>query len=147
MAYVDCYLYLQQVRFQEKLSFSIHVDPAVSCCYIPRLTIEPLVENAVVHGIENNVDTSTLSVTVYRIQDLIEITVKDNGIGFDYDAVIIRKQSSDKDGSHHISIHNINERLKNMFGEEYGIFYETRPGCGTTARIRIPVITDKGAYL
>ncbi|MCD7968684.1 MAG: histidine kinase, partial [Clostridiaceae bacterium] len=55
MTYVDCYLYLQQVRFQEKLSFSIHVDPVVSCCYIPRLTIEPLVENAVVHGIENNV--------------------------------------------------------------------------------------------
>lgn len=146
MAYVDCYLYLQQVRFQEKLSFSIHVDPELSQCCIPRLTIEPLVENAVVHGIENTVDTSTLSVTVHRVQDLIEIMVKDNGIGFDYEAVIVRKEAPDKDGSHHISIHNINERLKNMFGEEYGIFYETRPGCGTIARIRIPVITDKGEY-
>lgn len=146
MAYADCYLYLQQVRFQDKLSFEIQVDPEISQCYIPRLTIEPIVENAVVHGIENNVDTSTLTVTVCRVNELIEIMVKDNGIGFDYDAVIVRKEASVKAGSHHISIHNINERLKNMFGEEYGIFYETSPGCGTTAIIRIPVIMDRGAY-
>lgn len=146
MAYVDCYLYLQQVRFQDKLVFEIEVDPEITGCYIPRLTIEPIVENAVVHGIENNIDTSTLSVTVHRISDKIEITVKDNGIGFDYEAVIVHKQTPQKDGSHHISIHNINERLRNMFGEEYGIFYETEPGLGTTARILIPVITEGGEY-
>lgn len=146
MAYVDCYLYLQQIRFQEKLSFEIQIEPGLSNCLIPRLTIEPLVENAVVHGIENNVDTSTLSVTVCRLQDVIEVTVKDNGIGFNYEEVMVKKQAPDKEGSHHISIQNINERLKTMFGEEYGISYETSPGCGTTARIRIPVITEGGIH-
>lgn len=140
LEFTNCYLYLQQIRFQDKLRYQIHVeDEALLKLYIPRLCIEPLVENAVVHGIEGNVESGSVDVLISREDNALLITIQDNGKGFDVEKVLSDNRHSSIEG-HNISINNINKRLKLICGEDYGVTFESEPGVKTIARLRIPIV-------
>lgn len=144
LEYINCYLYLQQIRFQDKLQYSIDIEePELRDMYIPRLSIEPLVENSVVHGVEDNISAGVVTVTIRRDGETLLAVITDNGKGFDVEKVLKEKKST-KERGHHIGINNTDRRIKLLFGEEYGIRFESEPGMGTTAFIRFPVLWSPG---
>ena len=145
LEYIHCYLYLQQVRFQDKLQYSIDMeDDGLKNLYIPRLSIEPIVENSVVHGVEENINQGLVTVTLRRENEDLVAIVTDNGKGFDVEKVLKEGKSKESGRHHHIGINNTDRRIKLLFGEEYGIRFQSEPGVGTTATIRFPVLTSPG---
>lgn len=141
LKYINCYLYLQQIRFQNKLQYHIQVEnDDLMELYIPRLSVEPLVENAIVHGVEESIESGRVEVTISRVDNTLLITILDNGKGFDVEAVLREHRTSSIKG-HNISINNTNQRLKMIFGDSYGVSFESEPG-KTIASIRIPVLEE-----
>lgn len=142
--HIHCYLFLQHIRFQDKLNYTIRIESDdLLKLYIPQLSIEPLVENAVVHGIEENVSAGTVTVSIRRDGDDLLAAVTDNGKGFDAEKVM-RERDVPAKGGHHIGINNTDKRIRLLFGERYGIRFQIERGLKTCAYIRFPVLTAPG---
>ncbi len=145
LEYVEFYLYLQKMRFREKLYIDIFIsDESLLDYYLPKLIIQPIVENAVVHGLENKVGKGYLSIFINKNFDCIEIKVSDDGIGFDTNLVNIDCEKYDNAGKgrKHIGLINVNKRIKLVYGNDYGISVESKVGEGTRVIINIPF--DRG---
>lgn len=128
LEHTKLYLELEQLRFEDALE--VRYDISCTDFKTPVLTLEPLVENAVRHGVRKNEDgVGFVAVSTREYADRYEITVTDNGPGFDVDAV-------PDDGESHIGIENVRNRLKAVCGGELRI--SSVPGQGTTATIIIP---------
>lgn len=139
---INCYLYIQSTRFQDKLRYSINIESDdLLKLYIPRLSIEPIVENSVIHGIEDNVFGGIVEIFIKRDGDDLIATVSDNGKGFNVEN-ILQEHGDAKNGGHNIGINNTNKRIKLLFGESYGIRFESKPWVKTCAYIRFPVLKN-----
>ncbi len=109
--------------------------------YIPKLTVEPIVENAIIHGLENKVDNLTLEVHVYKLKDDVCIEIIDNGIGFNVNKVIsetdddVTKRNIKRDK---IGLKNTDQRLKLIYGEKYGLIIESYINEGTNIKVILP---------
>ena len=112
------YIYLQQMRFEDKISCSIQIPPELLDCEIPCFLIQPLVENAIVHGLEPKKGKGTLAIGIFRKSpETMEICIIDNGVGFS-EIPDIRSIASSADDSHtHIGLKNLDKRLELLFGE------------------------------
>ena len=114
-------------------------------CRIHRFSLQPIIENALFHGIEPKGTAGKIVVDVKRTDGLLDISITDNGIGMTPD-VIERVLSNDDEGKtkadffKQVGIHNVNQRIKYDFGPEYGITIESVPGEYTTMRILIPCV-------
>lgn len=140
LRYVQLYLYLQHMRFADRLQYHIALHESwLEECYIPRLSLEPIVENAVVHGLGVSERMGCVSVDILREQDNLVFVVTDNGVGFDPDT--LSKSVSRSGSGHNIGLYNTDKRLKYIFGDEYGIQIKSVCGQGTTVRISMPVVT------
>lgn len=141
LKYVDYYLWLQKQRYEDRLTYSIEVeDESILQCEIPRLIIEPMVENAIVHGIETISEEGHVQVSLSYEGDDIVIHVADNGIGFDA-AAMMDGDVDVQDGIHKrekIGLRNTNQRIKLMYGEPYGLEIRSEKNKGTDIEIRIP---------
>ena len=127
LSHIENYLKLEKFRFGDELK--VNYDIKEKNFFIPALSVQPLVENAVKHGICEKENGGTLTLKTYRDGEYIVIEVSDDGIGFDAEKLI----SEDKERSH-IGIQNTRERLKQMIGASLTI--ESSPGKGTVAEIR-----------
>lgn len=127
LSHIEDYLKLEKFRFGDELK--VNYDIKEKNFFIPALSVQPLVENAVKHGICEKENGGTLTLKTYRDGEYIVIEVSDDGIGFDAEKLI----SEDKERSH-IGIQNTRERLKQMIGASLTI--ESLPGKGTVAKIR-----------
>lgn len=125
--HLKAYLSLEQTRFKKKLN--IEWDIQTDSFMIPSLTVQPLVENAVKHGICMKENGGTVKISSRELEDCFEVEVSDNGVGFD-----VNKPKND--GKSHIGIENVRSRLRKMCGTELEITSET--GNGTSAVIRLP---------
>ncbi len=132
LEYIGFYLYLQKMRFEDKLNYIIEVDEELKQCLIPRLSIEPIVENAVTHGIESNVGKGEVRVTLSKKHDKLIIKVSDNGKGFDKIAMQQGKG---------IGVANTHERIQLLYGKDYGILVEANQPEGALVSIILPMIT------
>lgn len=142
LKYMKCYLYLQQIRFQDKLKYTVNIsDEKLLDLYIPRLSIEPLVENAVVHGIEENIGNGEINIDFSEHKGNLIVTIEDNGNGFDVKKVMSNENYLSTKG-HNISIKNITQRLKLIFGDEYGLEFESIPNVKTIATLKMPIVKD-----
>ncbi|WP_105615328.1 sensor histidine kinase [Vallitalea okinawensis] len=138
LKYVDFYLYLQQQRFSEKLHYEINIDEHLKEIKVPRLTIEPIVENAVIHGVENHEDVVKIVVTVWEDDQDLYVEVNDDGSGFDTNELELQDiQVKDGNSREKIGLSNINTRLKRIYGEEYGLIIHSEKGKGTRVIIKI----------
>lgn len=128
------YVEIEQYRFGERLSAEINVDGAVDDLLIPKLTIQGLVENACVHGLEPKTTGGTVGVDIRLDRDAIHVCVRDDGIGCDAELVhaLLHGQSS---SSRHIGIANIHRRLLLHFGDRVDFVFSSRPGDGTSVEI------------
>ncbi|WP_239614784.1 cache domain-containing sensor histidine kinase [Cohnella mopanensis] len=137
--FLEKYGHLQQVRFQEKLSVHIHYDESLSSVAIPKMLIQPLVENAIIHGVEPDEKNNVVNISAVRIQKngqaFAKITVEDNGMGFNPQAPLSSAQ---------IGLINVKARLQ-MNDPDSVFQIESSPGLGTAISIEIPlgVIDDE----
>ncbi|WP_158602257.1 sensor histidine kinase [Cohnella endophytica] len=129
--FIEKYCLLQKVRFEEKLTFRIHYDDSVSKIPIPKLLIQPLVENAIIHGAEPDDKANTITLTASMTDQenirYVDITVTDDGIGFDAEALR---------GTAHVGLSNVMTRLQ-MNYPDASFTVKSRVGDGTTINIRI----------
>ncbi len=122
------YLYIEKLRFQDKLN--IEYDIQETDFYLPLLSVQPLVENAVKHGVGMKEEGGTVTITTRDAGDAYEIIIRDDGVGFDTQA------PKADDGRSHVGMENTKKRLQDMCHGE--VIIESTPGQGTTARIILP---------
>ena len=138
MEIVEFYLYLQNHRFGDKITYSIAYENETTdaaSLLVPRLSIEPLVENAVAHGLEPKEGNGLICVTVSRNAHLT-VTITDDGVGFDTENVA----HPEEDETHsHVGIMNTDRMIKNLYGNDFGVTVESAVGTGTTVTVRLPV--------
>lgn len=142
LEYVQYYLNLQKLRFAEDLSFTIeYEDNAILEYYLPKLTIQPLVENGIVHGLENQRGGGKVSVRIWEEEESVYISVSDNGIGFDQTKI---DEALENASHNHVALNNIKRRINLLYGERGDLRINSSPGIGTTVVVIIPIDKEKG---
>ena len=146
MLHVKSYLEIQHVRYQDIVSYDIEVPEALYIYSIPKITIQPLVENALYHGIKNKRGMGHISIRGEAGEKDFTITVTDDGIGID-ETRLRQVQSGIQNkvltGKDFYGLYNVCERIRLNFGEEYGIFIESVYGEGTSVRVILPYVEAK----
>ena len=137
--YVRSYLTIQKMRYKDKLEFEINVDPRITHVQIIRLVLQPIVENAIYHGLKYKESKGMLKVHGYELGERIIIDITDDGVGMDEETL---KHIYDKHKvnyhSNGVGVYNVQQRLVLYYGKEYGIIYHSEKGKGTTATVVIP---------
>ncbi|MFR7472558.1 MAG: sensor histidine kinase [Ruminococcus sp.] len=134
------YLSIQNIRFGDKFTFHVEFDETLGDCLCPKLIIQPLLENAVYHGMEGMYEDGEIVIKIYAVDDLVRIDVIDNGEGMTEEQVAKMMQGnvvSSKRGSG-IGVKNVNDRVRLYFGDTYGVTILSALDEGTTARITFP---------
>jgi two-component system LytT family sensor kinase len=133
---IERYLLLEQARFGDRLQVTLQVAPEVLGVSVPFLCLQPLVENAVRHGLEANPDGGRISIEARDIDRECMIAIEDNGAGQDPER--IRQVLAGMAADDSVGLANVDERLRAAFGDEYGLVVETAPGAGTRVVVRVP---------
>lgn len=141
MRVVDSYIAIQQVRYEGKFTYAADISPELMECMVPNLVVQPLVENAIVHGIEAKVGSGELKLTGWLDGKDIYIEIYDNGGGIDPDKLSsIFQEKGPDEPQESIGMINVHRRLKLYFGEPYGLTVESKPGAYTRIRLHIPKV-------
>jgi two-component system sensor histidine kinase YesM len=149
---LESYVQIQKIRFGNRFNCIIDFDDEILDMLIPNFTLQPLVENAICHGIEPKIDEGLIQVKGVKINNRVFFTVEDNGFGIKSDKLnsIIKFLESDKeDDGNYFAIANINKRIKLHYGNEYGLVIKSKEGIGTKVTVIIPANnnTTKGSWL
>ncbi|MGD1090584.1 MAG: sensor histidine kinase [Bryobacteraceae bacterium] len=131
LSFIDDYLAIEMVRFGDKLRFIKDIDPATPDLLVPSMLLQPLVENSIRHGLSNKVDGGTIWVRSRMVGRRLQILVEDDGVGIPEAKLATLFEQG-------IGVNNVNERLKVLFGEDYKMWIDSRPGEGTSTGIEIP---------
>ena len=140
MRHAESYLIIQSYRYKNQFTYEFFIDPDLEDCLCNKITVQPLIENAIYHGIDRMVDEGKITIRVQKADDNdIFIEIEDNGVGMSEEQCkrILEKEHSDSSG---IGVKNVNDRLKIYFGEKYGISIKSELDEGTTVTVRIPQI-------
>jgi two-component system sensor histidine kinase YesM len=132
------YMNIQKVRFESELQFVLDIDESYFRYRIPKMSIQPIVENAIKHGLENMLGDCTITVTAVESESSIDITVTDNGPGMDETALEQLRIFEMPSKGTGIGLRNIHERLRLMFGESAGLYFNSKAGKGTQVMIKLP---------
>jgi len=135
---IERYLVLEKARFGDRLDVRLRVAPEVLSVALPFLSLQPLVENAVRHGIEgkSSEDTGHVSITAEDAGQDAVIHIEDDGVGEDPERV--RRSLAGDSSMDSVGLGNVDVRLRTVFGDDYGLVVETAPGAGTKVTVRIP---------
>lgn len=148
---IECikdYLRIIEIRFDGKIKSEIAVDPELKECRIIKMIMQPIVENAVYHGLEKKEDEGTVSIQVKKEDNCINIVITDDGIGMDHAEVrqinsYINSEENDvrNEGKNNrsIGLKNINSRIKLYYGNEYGIHISSAKNVGTRVELKLPL--------
>jgi two-component system, LytTR family, sensor kinase len=134
---IERYLTLERARFGDRLMVTLQIAPETLPVAIPFLIIQPLVENAVRHGIEGRPDAGRLFIGAQEIGNECVITVEDDGIGMDPDRLRGQLSGRSDDDDHH-GLANVDERLRAVYGQDHGLVIETAHDAGTKVIVRVP---------
>ena len=143
---IEKYLTLERARFGERLRIRWRIAPEVLGVVVPFLSIQPLVENAVRHGLAGRPNGGTVSVTAEDVGPDCLISVEDDGVGMDPERVGRHDEAGadrgvdggSDGGADHVGLGNVDDRLRAAFGEDYGLVVETAPDAGTKVIVRLP---------
>ena len=157
LANVENYYYIQQFRFGDKLQLGISYDceeeDTALRCQLPKLTLQPIVENSIYHGLERKMGKGCLTIKVTMTDRRLIIMVSDNGVGMEKEQVkeineSLRSLRLEDEAQEHggdgsgIAVRNVNNRIKLLFGEAYGIYIYSQRGAGTDVEITLPIVKD-----
>lgn len=133
---IDSYLQLERARFGDRLTVTLQVAPEVLPVEIPFLSLQPLVENAVRHGLEAKEHGGRVRIAARDAGPFVEIDVDDDGIGMDPSA--LQAAFAGEPSTAHIGLRNVDTRLRQRYGNDFGLIIETNSGSGMLVRMRIP---------
>lgn len=139
---VRCYLEIQKFRYESRLQYELDIDPLAQQVHVLPLIIQPIVENAVIHGLENTEEGGVVSIKARLIDAMVHIEVTDNGAGMTVEKLECLYQSlgDHEDGEHNrIGLRNVHSRLQLSYGNEHGLVILSEPGKGTSVRFSIPI--------
>ena len=144
LAHVRSYLTIQKMRYNEKLQYAIDMDPQTGDCLLPKLVLQPLVENAIYHGIKLKQGGGTVRIETLLEEDRLLITVEDDGVGMTQEqlATILEKKEADSESSK-LGVYNVNERLQLFFGPDAAMKYYSSPGRRTMVMLVLPIVREK----
>lgn len=149
--HIKDYYFIQKYRFEDRFDMEIEVeDETVYDYYIPKMTLQPLIENAMIHGLEKVARKGEIKLRIFMTEQKVILIVSDNGVGMNTEQL---KNMNDrmkqmyiegsKKGKHNsIAVSNVNARIRLIFGEDYGIHYHSLEDQGTDVIVRIPKIDD-----
>lgn len=150
LANVNNYLRIQQYRFRNKINITETIDPAAKKCCVPKLLIQPIVENAVFYGLEPKTGERNLNIEAYCTGKKLIVKVEDNGVGMSFDklrtindAMCSGVSIGDNGRGTQLGIVNVNERLRLLYGEEFGLRIFSCPKVGTTIEMVLPIIIEE----
>ncbi|MCC8105669.1 MAG: sensor histidine kinase [Clostridiales bacterium] len=148
--HIQDYYYIQKYRFEDKLDMRVEVETEeIYDYYLPKMTLQPLVENAMIHGLEKSAKKGRIDLHIFLANERLVILVADNGVGMSPEqlAALNERMSGElyearRKGSRHtgIALNNVNTRLKLTFGEDSSIHYRSMEGEGTDAVVTMPVV-------
>ena len=141
MQHAKSYLKIQNFRYKNQFTYSFDVDEECLNYLCNKITLQPIIENAIYHGIDRMVDEGKINIGIHQKGDRIIFTVEDNGVGMTEEQCekILHKDAGDRVG---IGIKNVNDRIKIYFGEEYGLTIQSELDEGTRVTISMPKITE-----
>ena len=142
--HVRSYLEIQQVRYSDILRYEIDMDPALDECRIPKLTLQPLAENALYHGIKAKRGGGVITVSSRPIGDRAEVTVRDTGSGMTHEKVEELRNTLESDAGQGFGLQASYKRLKLMYGEALDFEINSEEGSGTVITIRFPAQKEDG---
>lgn len=144
---IETYFAIQQFRFGERLRLEIDdPEPGIQNCQIPKLTMQPLVENAIIHGLERKIGIGVVSVRLTLTEKRLIVRISDNGVGMEPETLHqLQKELCrtaydyiDSGRGTGIALLNVNNRIRLLFGEQYGITICSTPGLGTDVTVTLP---------
>ena len=135
------YILIQKKRFGDRIRFDISMQEDMGSCQVLKLILQPLVENAIVHGLENKPEGGTVRIRVYSQEDTLLYCVEDDGLGVDLATFPLATKKKDN-RYNGFALRNIEERIKMMYGEQYGIDFHSVPMEGTRVTVRLPIIRE-----
>ena len=139
--YVKDYLMLQKMRYNRRLTYSIEIPEEIMECKVPKLVIQPIVENALKHGMKN-VETINVKITASIEQENLKISVQDNGAGIEPEILdeLIKDLEREDVYKEHIGMYNSHRVVRLLYGPPYGLKIESTYGKGTRVNIILPII-------
>ena len=139
--HAESYLQIQMYRYKNQFTYAFDVDPDCLGYYCNKITLQPIIENAITHGLDLMVEEGRIDVRVRSDGEDIVFSVQDNGVGMSEEQIeaTMRQEPTDRTG---IGIRNVNDRLKIYFGRGYGLHITSEPDVGTCVEIRMPKIRE-----
>ena len=149
LKHIDQYMYINKMRYGDKLLFLCEIPESMMDYYLPKLILQPLLENSVVHGVSHLLGRGMIGLFGEEGEDCISFTVKDNGAGIPQeviDALLDQEDTSfseirQYDGKESIGLKNIQARVRLMYGEAYGLKIQNLQGKGSSVTVRLPKLT------
>lgn len=148
LKHAGLYLQIQNMRFDDRIRVQWDLDPAADDCQVIKIILQPIIENAVIHGLfETPSKAGTISITTRRAGDALRIIIQDDGAGMDEETLRANFTASapgtlsDTTGGY--GVRNIHDRIKLAYGDAYGLLCESTPGAGTTVTVCLPAIDPK----
>ena len=141
LQHAEAYLRIQKFRYKNQFTYHFTVDEGCLHCLCNKITLQPIIENSIVHGLDLMVDAGHIEITVKPDGEDILLIVEDDGIGMEPEQVsaLLQNEPSDRTG---IGVKNVNDRLRIYFGAEYGLSIRSAPYEGTTVTIRTPRVPE-----
>ncbi|MDU1412062.1 MAG: sensor histidine kinase [Clostridium sp.] len=137
--HVENYLFIQQKRYEDILDFSIHCDESLNDYVVLKLIIQPIVENAIYHGIKPKLSPGKIHIHTYYENDDIYIAVIDDGVGMDNHTLAeLTNSINNKTSDSGYGLYNVNQRIKLVYGDSYGIEIQSKINEGTIVTIKLP---------
>lgn len=143
--YTETYLTIQKMRYKDKLEYEILVDPEILQERVIKLILQPLVENAIYHGVKYKEGKGLIRIRGFRQNERMILQVQDDGKGMEPETLahIFEKHTRDT-RSNGVGLNNVNERIQLYYGDDYGISFRSSPGEGTEATITLPFGREEG---
>ena len=140
------YMNIQQIRFKNRFTTRIEARPGTEELYTLKLIVQPILENAIYHGMASAEDDGLIQVTAWREEDSLVIDVADNGLGMRPEvaaALLDEDRPELPTGGSGIGVRNVHQRIRLTFGEGYGLTILSEPDDGTVVRIRLPALDEE----
>lgn len=139
------YIEIQNVRYGDRMSIEFQVQEEVQEYYIPKLLVQPILENAIVHGVEDKLESGTIQINIYSEEEDLYIVVEDDGVGMTQEAIeslISMDYDSNKKGHTSIGVYNVNRRIQKVFGSGCGLQIQSQLGAGTKITLHLKILTS-----
>ncbi len=144
LANLKNYVEIQNTRYGDRMSISYHIAPDVLHYYIPKLLLQPILENAIVHGVEDKLEPAHIDIRIYHEGEELFLIVEDDGVGMGQEAIesLINPDLAPKKGHTSIGVYNVHRRIQKVCGKNYGLLIQSQLGAGTKVTLRMKTMLE-----